>query len=743
MVRRRDDEFSPATRRKLAARAAHRCSQPGCRAVTTGPGADPDTVVDVGMAAHITAAAPGGPRYDASLTHEERSAASNGIWTCQRCGKLIDSDQSKHTPALLRRWKREAEDRAARMLVAGVETVHEPLGLAMPWLAGEDSLLSYASTRVERVGRQAELDELRGFLLADRPFSWWLWTGPAGVGKSRLAVELCRLASDDWHAGFLREDDQDRLAAFRPVTPTLAIVDYAAQRSQWLSDVLLALSVRETGVPLRLLVLEREAGGPWWERVLRTDRLAESAPVAATQYRLPRQLENLSDDELRALIRSVAQECGAGALSTTDVEDIADHALNLDASGTTLSVYVATLDWLDSNGRSSGRDAALRRLVKRMNNQLQERAAADALLVRRAQLLATAVGGVPVSTYASILAAVTPPPGLLPGPFELPRAVADDALDGMRPDLVGEIFVLDELAEVGVQGSAAQSILSVASGGASTRYESFVERAARDHPDHPLLLNLLDPIEPTTAWAAVAARLVRLLRRSDHPGAVAILARLEQLADDDAAHIGEHYATARFHHANLLMHEGETRRANELFTAVLATSESAWPVHASILNNRGITWLDLGRDDLAVADFTSVIESPAASDEARACALNNRADVHEGSDLGAAIADRTAVMELTNTSPDRRYIALARRARERWADGDRRGALDDLAAILATEDIAVEQKMETRLQRAELFLQQGREHEARIDLQVVAGSRRNFDNVEQAARQLLVETNRA
>ena len=42
--------------------------------------------------AHICAAAQGGPRYDASMTPEERKSFENGIWLCQSCSKLIDTD---------------------------------------------------------------------------------------------------------------------------------------------------------------------------------------------------------------------------------------------------------------------------------------------------------------------------------------------------------------------------------------------------------------------------------------------------------------------------------------------------------------------------------------------------------------------------------------------------------------------------------------------------------------------------
>ncbi|QAU44189.1 hypothetical protein XH91_01670 [Bradyrhizobium guangzhouense] len=73
-----------------------------------------DKSVSVGQAAHITAAAPGGKRYDASLKPEERRAANNGIWLCQLCAKLIDTDEARFTVELLHKWKRDAEERAFR-----------------------------------------------------------------------------------------------------------------------------------------------------------------------------------------------------------------------------------------------------------------------------------------------------------------------------------------------------------------------------------------------------------------------------------------------------------------------------------------------------------------------------------------------------------------------------------------------------------------------------------------------------
>jgi hypothetical protein len=64
------------------------------------------------VAAHITAASSKGPRYDSSLTKKERCGAKNGIWLCQVCGKLIDSDVKRFTARMLWEWKDQAESAA-------------------------------------------------------------------------------------------------------------------------------------------------------------------------------------------------------------------------------------------------------------------------------------------------------------------------------------------------------------------------------------------------------------------------------------------------------------------------------------------------------------------------------------------------------------------------------------------------------------------------------------------------------
>jgi hypothetical protein len=112
-MKRRDD-FSPDVKRALAARAGYRCSV--CEKPTIGAGSTPDSVLSDGIAAHITAAAPGGPRFDSTLSTDQRRGVENGIWCCTQHGREIDSDAPGFTTELLRGLKRRREELAKKQL---------------------------------------------------------------------------------------------------------------------------------------------------------------------------------------------------------------------------------------------------------------------------------------------------------------------------------------------------------------------------------------------------------------------------------------------------------------------------------------------------------------------------------------------------------------------------------------------------------------------------------------------------
>jgi hypothetical protein len=111
------DDFTGLVKRTLADRVGWFCSFPGCNQATIGPshGSD-DAKVNNGIAAHICAAAKGGPRYDPSKTSDERKSIDNGIWMCRYHGGLIDADLTNYTVDKLKSWKILAEENAAKRL---------------------------------------------------------------------------------------------------------------------------------------------------------------------------------------------------------------------------------------------------------------------------------------------------------------------------------------------------------------------------------------------------------------------------------------------------------------------------------------------------------------------------------------------------------------------------------------------------------------------------------------------------
>ena len=121
----RADDFNSAIKETLAKRVGARCSNPTCRKLTHGPREDPTNSVNIGVAAHITAASCGGPRFDLSITPAHRSSIENGIWLCQNCAKLIDNDARRYTVDLLKAWKQVAEEQA-RIEVEGDMAVPRP-----------------------------------------------------------------------------------------------------------------------------------------------------------------------------------------------------------------------------------------------------------------------------------------------------------------------------------------------------------------------------------------------------------------------------------------------------------------------------------------------------------------------------------------------------------------------------------------------------------------------------------------
>ncbi len=165
------DDFRAKTIRSLAARVGYLCSNPSCMRSTSGPALAEEGTVNIGVGSHIAAAAPGGKRYDPNMSSAERSSPMNGIWMCQSCSKLIDSDDSRFTVELLQEWKDKAIQRALDAIAGG-----EPLGSIRPAEllddADQDFLRGLNLPTVEAINvvggrlRAATLRDIQGFRAA-------------------------------------------------------------------------------------------------------------------------------------------------------------------------------------------------------------------------------------------------------------------------------------------------------------------------------------------------------------------------------------------------------------------------------------------------------------------------------------------------------------------------------------------------------------------------------------------------
>ena len=729
------------------------CYRPECRrplVVTRGS----DQVADFEIAHIRDEFPPRGPTVDAGwrywpedLAQEDRNRFDNLILLCPPCHKLIDRIRPRDfSPELLHGWKRAAESAALDGLrsetvdigaltaaLAGALGARPHVELSVPAL-GSHYGLSFASRSATLAGRTEEQLALSAFLHSEAMFYWWAIVGEAGVGKSRLALESCLGVPEDWNVGFVRDTDKEALLEFVPDRPTLLVVDYAAARADWLGRLLISLADRSTADwdRVRVLVLERTVLAKWYEAATCQHRYHDSLRIMSARYAEPLELGGLSRDATRLLIAEVVSGPGDPPNSTL-IEDLVDRAFELDPAGRPLFSLVAALEFLDPQLGGGSRDTVLRGLVSRRNAQ---NAADKPLASTVLELATTALGGIDAQGYLTLKAGEAAP-FALPALSDLPPADIDRALGGMVPDILGEMWILDELGSAGARASACKAALDVAWTYSPTRYAAFVDRAARDHPFHKQLLALLNVDcegNPET-WFEMAWSVIPHLRDPRSPRVAHVLDLLHAHPPDDRRERA--LAAAGFAIANLWLAGGARETAHELYTKLIETAPAWSEVRWQSYTNRGVVELGLGDHARAEADFAAVISSPDASDESRACCLNNRADlrVDEDDHLGA-IVDRTAVLQLRETSYNRRYIALIRRAKSLWALERLEEANEDIEAILSTPDIAVEQKMAARLMRAEWAAGMGIPAIVEAELKQVMASRRNFPAVTEAAATL-------
>jgi ABC-type branched-subunit amino acid transport system ATPase component len=194
-------EFSAATRKIIAERAGYQCSVLNCGRLTVGPGPGQAQVVSIGMAAHIYAASPSGPRGTGGLSAAERSEPENGIWCCYSHGKAIDSNiGNAFSVAQLKAWKRLHEARKSAEMTGAPQ---DRFGLV--------ESISVNSAPAPFSGRKFELG-MRNII-----------TGPNASGKTVLTRLIASVAYPDHVAEMSRYRNVDiEVRWFDPYTHDVA-----------------------------------------------------------------------------------------------------------------------------------------------------------------------------------------------------------------------------------------------------------------------------------------------------------------------------------------------------------------------------------------------------------------------------------------------------------------------------------------------------------------------------------------
>ncbi len=540
------------------------------------------------------------------------------------------------------------------------------------------NLYNYKIRELELVGRQTEMDELGRFLgtpeRGDRPFSWWIIVGSGGMGKSRLALELCATArSRGWAAGAL--DPAQNLAdwaCWTPEQPTLIVIDYAARRivddrdTENLGYRIEELTHRcsQFPVPLRMLLIERDPAASWHQRLWSECDIRHRCFWSQVRGRSsmnsernePASTDMLSsglaarDDYLKEYRKEYLflQPLGEDA-----IHSIFDHVLDnprhpvLENWQSTYSTFVA----IDEQRRPLF--AAFAAEAARETGELR-RWHLDELIrytIGRYKDKIWAPSGVKLNSpsgrrHLNLLALAVMCQGLASLPHEediLPTRkdfhtdwhqtlcgapVAEDGtLFPLEPDVLGECFVLTHLASGPDIDSIRKVLLQAAWRERPERFGQFLCRATDDFPGNPILIALLEAsphsVSASAAWAHAVGYTI-FSYTMQHPGLFELGSTLCDSLWNKAQTVYRDSVAVRHHAALGLLSRGTAhwaaRREKQAIADYSAIVDASWVAlkhrsQALCVRAKAYSQMTPPQVELALSDYSTVIDLPKTSAE--------------------------------------------------------------------------------------------------------------------------------
>ncbi|WP_148289340.1 hypothetical protein [Fibrella aestuarina] len=332
-----------------------------------------------------------------------------------------------------------------------------------------NQLLDYHLQHTTFLGREPEMEALLQFMNSqpDKPFQWWMVTGPGGMGKSRLAFEFCQTMSGlSYHIGFLEKSDLEGGFAqavgwsrWRPTRPTLIVIDYVAAYASSVQDMLgiLQRCARQLPHRVRVLLLERETREDWWAGFENDPAIHQSRYGGIDHPLLD--LPPFDDERIWNIITEVYQKEGKGPLHADKDETLAKLA-DLDPERRPLFAFLVGLALAaDGDIRHWNVEQLLTNLLKRYEDKFWKKHPSyqhNGQAHKNLLMLATLARGIPAEKiddlYATAIAGL--PEQIDSDLYERMATVVRDAVNspveyaGLQPDLVGEYFVLKQLTEL-------------------------------------------------------------------------------------------------------------------------------------------------------------------------------------------------------------------------------------------------------------------------------------------------------
>lgn len=354
------------------------------------------------------------------------------------------------------------------------------------------------------VGRSIELEKLVEFANSNSLFCWWIITGKGGSGKSRMALEFQNLLTKDgFFCEFAQYQDIVNPEIWNITQPTVYIIDYAARFSESILYLVKDLSTRSNiKHKVRILLIEREINGNWWERYFKVIEVKASVFDES-----PLNILGLNDTHLLSIIHEVLRK--HEKIARYNDKELLGILKNVDLQMRPLfAIFLAVALLGDKSLQTWGQNDLLKYILEREKKLVQERFSSLEIELLHSHenllLIATICNGLTKDQLVELLQENN---GWIPTLDQfnsdlystLSGASHPDISIGIAPllpDILGEFLVLEAFNHNNVnplkvelwKDQIMKSTLRIDHSGTNF----FVRRTLQDFPSHRNIINILE-----------------------------------------------------------------------------------------------------------------------------------------------------------------------------------------------------------------------------------------------------------